>query len=285
MTQPNDDWAICCSGGGIRSAAYCLGGLQSLDSDGLLANATWVVGVSGGSYIASSRALVAHDLPPGTMPRAYAPGTAEERNLRDNTRYIAPNGATLLVGVLSLLLGAIATFIIVAAPLYAFTHAWGWLLRWRGALVPSGRDAMTASVNGMAWWLPSEICAGAILVLFAFWWLTLEPRYRRQNAPVSLWAWLKPDNPDRSANRALIVSWAAILTVGVALATLAAPPLISWLTRSTGSFGSLAHFIGFGGRPSWSITALPGLIAAVAAVARFCQAGLARWNALGSLAG
>ena len=110
------DWAICCSGGGIRSAAYCLGALQSLDSGGLLGIAKWIVGVSGGSYIASSRALVAHDLPPGTVPHAYAPGTAEERNLRDNTRYIAPNGATVLVGVLSLLLGAIVTFIIVAAP-------------------------------------------------------------------------------------------------------------------------------------------------------------------------
>ena len=30
------DWAICCSGGGIRSAAYCLGALQSLDQGGLL---------------------------------------------------------------------------------------------------------------------------------------------------------------------------------------------------------------------------------------------------------
>ena len=110
------DWAICCSGGGIRSAAYCLGALQSLDSGGLLGAARWIVGVSGGSYIASSRALVAHDLPRGTVPRAYAPGTPEERNLRDNTRYIAPNGATVLVGVLSLLLGAIATFIIVLAP-------------------------------------------------------------------------------------------------------------------------------------------------------------------------
>src|ERR1700734_3227667 len=100
------DWAICCSGGGIRSAAYCLGALQSLDSSGLLGTARWIVGVSGGSYIASSRALVAHDLPPGTVPHAYAPGTPEERNLRDTPRYIAPNGATVLVGVLSLLLGA-----------------------------------------------------------------------------------------------------------------------------------------------------------------------------------
>ena len=61
----NRDWAICCSGGGIRSAAYCLGALQSLDTGGLLGTAKWIVGVSGGSYIASSRALVAHDLPPG----------------------------------------------------------------------------------------------------------------------------------------------------------------------------------------------------------------------------
>jgi hypothetical protein len=93
--------------------------------------------VSGGSYIASSRALVAHNLPPGTVPRAYSPGTAEERNLRGNTRYIAPNGATVLVGVLSLLLGAIVTFIIVTAPIYALTHAWGWLLRGQGVLVPA----------------------------------------------------------------------------------------------------------------------------------------------------
>jgi hypothetical protein len=68
-----DDWAICCSGGGIRSAAYCLGALQSLDQRGLLAKVTWILGVSGGSYIATSRALVAHDLPAGTEPHAYVP--------------------------------------------------------------------------------------------------------------------------------------------------------------------------------------------------------------------
>src|SRR5258708_11588909 len=98
------EWAICCSGGGIRSAAYCLGALQSLDQGGLLTKAKWILGVSGGSYIATSRALVAHDLPAGTNPHAYAPGTPQERNLRYDTRYIAPNGSTILVGVLSLLL-------------------------------------------------------------------------------------------------------------------------------------------------------------------------------------
>src|ERR1700753_2736749 len=70
------DWAVCCSGGGIRSAAYCLGALQSLDAGGLLSKVKWILGVSGGGYIATSRALVAHNLRPGTKPAAHAAGTA-----------------------------------------------------------------------------------------------------------------------------------------------------------------------------------------------------------------
>jgi len=258
-----DDWAICCSGGGIRSAAYCLGALQSLDQRGLLAKVKWILGVSGGSYIATSRALVAHDLPAGTEPHAYAPGTPEELNLRYNTRYIAPNGATVLVGVLSLLLGAMVTFVLVLAPLYALAHAWGWLLRWQGAAVPSGPHAISASVSTLAWWLPSVIAAGITLVLFGYWWLTLEPPGLRPSRRVHWWTSLKPDDRDRGANRATLVSWAATLTAGLALAMLAAPPLISWLTRSRGSFGTIAHFFGFGARPSFSLAAVAGLIAAV----------------------
>ena len=45
--QATGGWAICCSGGGIRSAAYCLGALQSLDRSGLLAKVKWILGVSG----------------------------------------------------------------------------------------------------------------------------------------------------------------------------------------------------------------------------------------------
>lgn len=139
---------------------------------------------------------------------------------------------------------------------------------------------MMAEVTGTAWWLPSVVGAGITLVLFAFWWLTLEPPLRPATARVRWWAWLKPDDPDRSANRAKLVSWAALVTVGLALAMLAVPPLISWLTRSTGSFGTVARAVGFGPRPAWSVAAVTGLIAAVAAIARFCQAGLAKWNAL-----
>src|SRR5215469_10195323 len=128
--QQYGDWAICCSGGGIRSATYCLGGLQSLDEGGLLGKAKWIVGVSGGSYIAASRALVAAGLRRAEEKRraegihqakdtrrAYARGTPEEDNLRNNTHYIAPDAKIVFVAVLSLLLGAAVTAILALAPL------------------------------------------------------------------------------------------------------------------------------------------------------------------------
>jgi hypothetical protein len=273
-------WAICCSGGGIRSAAYCLGALQSLDQGGLLSKARSVVGVSGGSYIAASRALVAHHLA-GATPSAYAPGTAEERNLRCDTRYIAPSGSTILVGALSLFLGAICTFVIALAPVYAAAHGWGWLLRWQGVAVPSGPRGMTAKVTDLGWWLPPVIAAGIVLILFLWWWCTLEPGGRPPGGLLMLW---KPDDHDRGADRAWVVSLAATLAAGLALAMLAAPLLISWLTGRTGSLGAVAHFAGFGARPSWSWSAVAGLIAAATAIAKFVRAGLARWTATTSAA-
>src|SRR5262249_11470603 len=250
-------WVICCSGGGIRSAAYCLGALQRLDKAGLLAKVKWILGVSGGSYIASSRALVAHNLPAEDEQHAYAPGSAEELTLRYNTRYIAPNVATMLVGVLSLLLGAMVTFTLALAPLYALAHAWGWLLRWQGVLVPSGQQGMTASVSGLDWWLPSAVVAVITLALFGNWWQALDPDFR---SPRGLGAGLKVGGPNAEANRATLVSWAAALAAGLALTMLVVPLLNSWLTSGTGSLGAITHFLGFGGKPSWSPAALAGLV-------------------------
>ncbi len=275
------DWAVCCSGGGIRSAAYCLGALQSLDRTGLLGKVKWILGVSGGSYIATSRALVAHHLRAGTQPPAYAPGTPEELSLRYDSRYIAPNGSTVLVGVLSMLLGAAGTFVIVLAPLYAAAHAWGWLLRGQHALVPAKLPAMTAVVTEPGWWLWPVIAGGLVLAAFLFWWGTLEPGGRRGGG---LLARLNPDSRDRGTDRATVVSWAAALAAGLALAMIAAPLLIAWLTSSTGSLGTITRFLGFGARPTWSWSAAAGVFAAVIAVARYAQAGLARWTASTSAA-
>ena len=252
------DWAICCSGGGIRSATYCLGGLQSLEEGGLLGRAKWIVGVSGGSYIAASRALVAHGLGRGGHQRpAYARATPEEQNLRNNTHYIAPDAKTVLVAALSLLLGAAVTAILALAPVYALSHAWGWLLRGRGVLAWSGGHA-SASVTGWTWWLAPAIAAAVTVALFGYWWATLGT-----------------GAPGRGARRARWVGWAAAITAGLALLMLAAPLLIAWLDHSTGALGTISRFFGFGGSGTGSPATFAGLVAAVTAIAGYCRKALA----------
>jgi Patatin-like phospholipase len=259
------DWAVCCSGGGIRSATYSLGGLQALEEGGLLSRAKWIVGVSGGSYIAASRALVARGLaedarrdPSRARRPAYARGTPEEQNLRNNTRYIAPDAKTVLMAILSLLLGAAVTCLLVLAPLYAFAHAWGWLLRGQGVLTWSNGQ-VTASVTALPWLLPTAIAAAVTLILFLYWWGTLVS-----------------GGPGRGEQRASAVGWAAAVTAGLALLMLAAPPVIAWLYHSTGALGTVVRFFGFGGSGPRSVAALTGVVAAIATIAGSLQKQLAR---------
>jgi hypothetical protein len=259
-----DDWAVCCSGGGIRSATYCLGALQCLAEGGLLGKAKWIVGVPGGSYIAASRALVARDLDRAGDGRfAYARGTPEEEHLRNNTQYLEPHRATVVAGALAVLLGTMVTFVLAVAPLYVLAHAWGWLLRWQGVLVPSGPRVLAAAAPGLAWWLPSVIAAGITVALLVLWRATL-----------------RSGGPGRGVRRARSVSWAAAFTAGLAIAMLAMPPLNAWLTKTKGLTGAVVHFIGFDVRPSRSLLLWAGLAAAVTVVGWYSHAGLATWNVL-----
>ena len=201
------EWAICCSGGGIRSAAYCLGALQSLDRIGLLAKVRWILGRIGGQLYRLLARLWRDNLRAGTQPHAYAPGTAEERNLRYNTRYIAPNGRPCWSASCRCSSGRSCTFVIALAPLYALAHAWGWLLRWQDVLVPSGPHAMTAGHRaGLV--AVAAIAAGITLIAFGFWWLTLAPG-RRAGGRGGCCGRLRPDGRDRGADRRGLVGGAA----------------------------------------------------------------------------
>ena len=281
--RPDIEWAICCSGGGIRSASYCLGALQGLEIRGLLDKAGLILGVSGGSYIAASRALVANGLerqaraPRGAGGAAYAPGSPEEQNLRDNTHYLAPTAGTVLVGVLSLLVGVAVTFIFVSAPLFAVAHAWGWLVRSRQVLCPGAlpqchpTGQWAASVTSLTWW-PWPVAAGVVaFVLFWWWWVTLVPQRRAHR--------------DRGQALAKAVGWAALVTAVVSLAMLVVPLLLSWLAQPhSGSFQSLVNDLGFGAGRKWSPAALAGAFAAVIAVAQSARAKLAQWHLVGGQA-
>jgi hypothetical protein len=91
-----DKLGICCSGGGIRSAAFSLGALQALQQRGQLRKAAYLAAVSGGSYIAAAVSMVAKAGPTDSDEDllrdhpAFEPGSPEEQYLRDRCSYLAP---------------------------------------------------------------------------------------------------------------------------------------------------------------------------------------------------
>jgi hypothetical protein len=269
-------WAICCSGGGIRSASYCLGAFQGLEDGGFLDRARLILGVSGGSYIAASRALVAHGLEVGAdgagaswLP-AYAPGSPEEQHLRDNTRYLVPDAKTLLAGVLSLLFGVAVTLVLVLTPVFAVAHVWGWVLRSSAVLTytvapHSGTQQWTAALTGTTWWIWPVIAAGVTFVIFLWWWATLIPGPRGQ------------ERHSQVAVKAL--GWAAFITVVLATAMFAVPAVVAWLSSShSGALRTVLDDLGFGSGAGWTPAAVGGFVAAVMAVSQSARKTLIKYN-------
>jgi hypothetical protein len=253
-----------------------LGALQRLELANILDKAKVIVGVSGGSYIAASRALVAHGLRedgvgPAGKP-AYAPGTQEEQHLRDNAKYIAPDAKTVLAGVLWLLLGVTVTLLLFLTPVFAAAHAWGWILRSTGTLTyttaaGSGGPHWTASVTAVSWFIWPVIAAGVTLIIFFWFWATLIPDSRLREG--------------RSQKLVKALGWAAFITFMLALAMLAVPELIAWLSGPhSGALKTVLDNLGFGAGAAWTPAALGGFVMAVVAVSHSAQQGVAKFNLL-----
>lgn len=274
-----EEWAICCSGGGIRSASYCLGALQRIEEDRVLApgsqisldKVSMIVGVSGGSYITASRAVVASGPALSAGQPAYAPGSPEEQHLRDNTNYLVPDAKTLLAGLLSLLFGVATTLLLFLTPLFAASHAWGWLLRSWGVLnytaaAHTHTAQVTAAVTGSAWIVPA-IAAGVTFLAFLWWWATLIPTPRGQEG--------------HSQVAVTVLGWTAFITLVLAVATLAVPELIAWLAGPhSGSLKTVLDDLGFGAGAGWTPAALGGFVAAVVAVAQSARKSVAAYEQL-----
>jgi len=283
-------WAVCCSGGGIRSASYCLGALQALAGARFLDKAKLILGVSGGSYMAASRALVAHGLEdpeyggmdgaagangagagaaaPGVAGlAAYAPGSPEEEHLRDNSRYIAPDAKTLLAGVMSLLFGVVTTLVLVLTPVFVVAHAWGWVLRSRRVLTYTSAHPQqwTAALTATSWWIWPVILAGVTFAVFVWFWATLIP---------------SPGGQERHSQFAVkTLGWAAFITAVVAAAMFAVPAVVAWLSSShSGSLRTILDDLGFGSGAGWTPAAIGGFVAAVLAVAQSARTTLAKYD-------
>jgi hypothetical protein len=119
---------VCCSGGGIRSAAFNLGALQELQERKLLQKARYLSAVSGGSYIASAFCMVAktwkepndEDSDPSTIDSAhglvFAPGSPEEQYLRNHLSYLAPDGPAKVYLGLRMVAGLVVNVLLIGLP-------------------------------------------------------------------------------------------------------------------------------------------------------------------------
>ena len=81
------------SGGGIRSAAFCLGAYQALSRQGLFQRARYLSAVSGGSYIAGALTAAQGKSDAEALRGEAAPWSRrspEEWYLRTHLSYLAP---------------------------------------------------------------------------------------------------------------------------------------------------------------------------------------------------
>ena len=163
--------AICCSGGGIRAAAFALGGIQYLNEQPepggtYFSNADLVTSVSGGGYTAGSYAIVAHNLAPGASPRVFAPGSPEDVRLRAHTKYLIDSKTQLSISLLGILYGLLMNLLAILTAGYIIAKIVGVILGKHGLhvmkLVDAGKTWQTNYPAPMLWSLLGIFVAGAL---------------------------------------------------------------------------------------------------------------------------
>ncbi|WP_188941219.1 hypothetical protein [Nakamurella endophytica] len=283
-TAPQDrpDTVICCSGGGIKSASFCLGALQVLntpttpgETSTRYERADAVVAVSGGGYTAAAFAARYAQPDRDRNQRPFAPGGSDVAELRRNTNYLASTARARFDLVSWLFLGILVNLLIAGAAVCVVS----WLLvehvrlvglvdvsggehaRWR--FDPGGRSAI-----GL-FWIPSALALSSFVTFLC---CQLFPgrlrrladgiaRRRRDGASRSADGWIGAAAAwlDNTPNTLLAISVAVLVFY----------PGVPWLACLLHDFW-LAHPLG-----SWAggIT-VAGVLSAVSTVAALVRSSM-----------
>jgi hypothetical protein len=194
---PDGTVGVALSGGGIRSATFCLGVFQVLARRGLLRRVDLLSTVSGGGYVGSFLgALItrAGDAGSGTRGIDAAssaladPSSPPVRWLREHGRYMAPTGAGDELLAAAVYLRNLVSVHVVLATLVLTVFGLATVLRaavagWAAAAgVPGvGQDGL--GTVGLIWWSPWMVVPGALLALWALpvgwaYWFILREKGR-----------------------------------------------------------------------------------------------------------
>lgn len=281
---------ICCSGGGIRSAAFNLGALQTLQDAGRLQQADYLAAVSGGSYIAAAFAMVAktsadeHGSPEDSDPDLikvvppFRHGSPEEQYLRNRCDYLAPDGMAKLYLVLRIILGLVVNLIFLSLPLMGLTILLGtWIYR---PFLPGLVTCPTHKSVGCA---THGFSGGGVHLPLGFWIIPVAIAVAGLLLGAFVMVKRMPSNGDELQHA--LQTWSTRLVViatGTALLTIALPELVALFhAHGKATTGSLASPSKTGGVAGIGIA---GLLAGVAATLREAFADASKTvSALGKL--
>ena len=225
---PSPGTIICCSGGGVKSASFCMGALQRLsDQPSLWDDVGAIVGVSGGGYMASAWTVAACRTERDSRSRIWSPDRVEA--LRARTDYLASSGRVRFDLTLSLLFGIAVNLVLLAGPLVTI----GWLVG--GYAVDTGLDS-SGVLSKDKWWAtaPSLLLLLAAVTLFLsqrFGWggrLTLILR------PVGRAYWRLVAGPGAArddSERLRFWAEAPNTLFGLSLGYFVAVPMLIWFAR------------------------------------------------------
>jgi hypothetical protein len=223
------------SGGGLRSASFCLGGFNAVQLRPDVTKVDALVAVSGGGYAASAITLTRSfagnadapnpPVPPEPLPgveEVYALPSPELAYLRRNSRYLFQPPWRTVTGVWQLVGGALINLFIFVMALLVFA----WLLGWYWAAVGLVRRLGTASPrlvfstwHHWQWWVSSFLWILALAVIAVLLFVQILRRNSEVKAPSSVpWA-----RGLATASRALI---------GLVLALVLMPALVVGLSRA-----------------------------------------------------
>ena len=246
--KKNDDrWALCLSGGGIRSATFSLGVLQGLAANGWLERFHYLSTVSGGGYIGSwlsswmartSPQTVLTELRATSMPSSPEP--VPVARLRSYSNYLSPVGgfSTDFFTLVSIFLRNLLLNWLVFIPLLAAT-----------VLFPSVYMSALVWVADFEWWelfLMAELAVLTLVIGIAYTMADL-PEDVATSSPT-------PGAPPPSQRKKLLTpadQFALKCFAPIALAAL----LLSWIGYRAGQQntwrlwhfalgGALAHLVG-----------------------------------------
>jgi hypothetical protein len=268
--QPPRLLAVGASGGGIRAAAFVLGGMQSLQEAaaelGAAEDEPEVFAVSGGSYTAAALALRRRfDLhgapiePAAPWTSVYRPDSPEQERLRRHTRYLFEPGARLREGAVALLLGATLNIVVVAFFLLTLSWVSVLLAKVFGVVSAAVEDGRVVSLDvtegwGAGQWAialsPALLAVAAIVGLTVSGWR--EARVFDQASPDPgrrAEARRGIDRAQRWRARLLVVAVAWLAVVFGLPAAAAGLTALTTTNQPTTTLASVLHSAGFSTTP------------------------------------